>query len=571
MTTYQLNRVEKKDLVLRSKSLIHRLILHFSPKESRMPALKDRESHWSALSYPWDVIVIGGGVTGAGVLRAAARAGLRALLLEANDYSFGTSSRSSKMVHGGFRYLRNHQFNVTFESVRERQHLLACAPHLVNPLRFLMPYYRKATGRSLHLGVILYDLMGPRWDHRALTPGQVLAQAPVQAEGLLGGYEYTDARMDDARLVLRILQEALQAGGAALNYARVTGLLRTRDGQVCGVRVEDQAGSGRGAEVQSRVVINAAGPWSDELRDHVGARPRIRKLRGSHLLFPSDRLPLTKAVTLFNPCDNRAMFALPWEGMVVFGTTDVDHHQESGEPYASSSEIEYMLAAAQHTFPGFDLTDKDIITTFSGLRPIVSSGEGSSPSKESRAHVIWQEDGLLTVTGGKLTTYRIMAQQALETVRHRFPDRPEFGGRSFDPLPELTPPPSLEDDTFHHLLGRLGQDTLSFLSTASKPELEHIESTPYLWAELRWAARAEAVEHLDDLLLRRVRLGLLLPGGGQEHFRRIRAIAQPELGWSDDRWASEEARYLSIWENYYSPLPSGKNAPALESLLTIHP
>jgi glycerol-3-phosphate dehydrogenase len=517
----------------------------------------DREAIWSTLSQPVDVIIIGGGITGAGVLRAAAAAGLRAVLFEAADFSFGTSSRSSKMVHGGFRYLRNRQYSVTYESVRERQYILAHAPHLVTPLRFLMPYYHQSTGRNLHLGVIVYDLMAPRWDHCAYRPDQVLEQAPVRAEGLLGGYEYTDARMDDSRLVLRILQEAVRTGGAALNYAKVTGLLRTHDGQVRGVQVEDQAGSGKTAEVQARVVINAAGPWSDDLRAHVGAAARIRKLRGSHLIFPGDRLPLTKAVTLFHQRDNRAMFALPWEGTVVIGTTDIDHRQETLEPYASEDEIEYMLAAARHTFPSLDLSEEDVIATFSGLRPIASSGQGNDPSKESRAHVIWQENGLLTVTGGKLTTFRIMAHEALETVRAIFPQRPQFSGRTFDPLPELTPPPGLDLDQFHDILGRLGQDTLTMLSGACKDELEPIDGTRHLWAELRWSARCEAVEHLDDLLLRRVRLGLLLPAGGQEHLGRIRAIAQPELGWCDERWEAEERRYLSIWRNYYSPSPAG--------------
>jgi glycerol-3-phosphate dehydrogenase len=522
----------------------------------------NRESIWSTFLHPWDVIVIGGGITGAGVLRAAAAAGLRALLLEANDFSFGTSSRSSKMVHGGFRYLRNRQFRVTFESVRERQCLLDSAPHLVTPLRFLMPYYTKSTGRNLHLGLVIYDLMAPRWDHHACSPAEVLAQAPVREEGLLGGYEYTDARIDDARLVLRILQEAQRGGeAAALNYAKVTGLLRTRDGQVRGVQVTDQAGSGGTQEVQARIVINAAGPWCDELRGHLDAPPRIRKLRGSHLVFSQARAPLSKAVTLFHPRDNRAMFALPWQGTTIIGTTDIDHDQQANEPYASASEIEYLLAAARHTFPAFELSEEDILATFSGLRPIAGSVKGANPSKASRAHVIWQENGLLTVTGGKLTTYRIMATQALEAVRHHFPARPDFTGPLFDPLPELTPPPQISMETFQNILGRYGQDTLDLLLAAAPGEMENIEQTGYIWGELRWAVRSEAVVHLDDLLLRRVRLGLLLPRAGQDHLARIRAIVQPELGWSDEHWHAEQARYLSIWERFYSPEPTGIKEP----------
>jgi glycerol-3-phosphate dehydrogenase len=524
----------------------------------------NRVSVWNTLSLPWDVIIVGGGITGAGLLRSAAASGLRALLVEAGDFSCGTSSRSSKMVHGGFRYLRNRQYTVTYESVRERQHLLTGAPHLVTPLRFLMPYYQQSTGRNLHLGVIVYDLMAPRWDHCAYTATEVRQKVPVRTEGLLGGYEYTDARMDDSRLVLRILQEAISDGASAINYAKATGLLRTRAGQVCGVVVEDQLGSLNISEVQARIVINASGPFSDELRAHVGALPRIRKLRGSHLVFPGDRLPLTNAVTLFNPRDNRAMFALPWEGTVIFGTTDIDHQQDTIEPYASSDEIDYLLDAACLTFPSLELSEQDVISTFSGLRPIVSSGQVNNPSKESRAHVILQEDGLLTITGGKLTTYRIMAKQALDAVRTRFPLRPRFQAPAFNPLPDFAPPVGVDRDTLLYLSGRYGQHTLDLLMAAREEEFEPIEGTPNIWAELRWAARSEAVEHLDDLLLRRVRLGLLLPGGGQEYINRIRTITQSELGWSDQRWQAEEARYFSIWENYYAPLPAGKRVSVPE-------
>jgi glycerol-3-phosphate dehydrogenase len=190
----------------------------------------------------------------------------------------------------------------------------------------------------------------------------------------------------------------------------------------------------------------------------VGALPRIRKLRGSHLVFPGDRLPLTNAVTLFNPRDNRAMFALPWEGTVIFGTTDIDH-QQILRTLCQQREIEYLLDAACLTFPSLELSEQDVISTFSGLRPIVSSGQVNNPSKESRAHVILQEDGLLTITGGKLTTYRIMAKQALDAVRTRFPQRPLFQAPAFDPLPDFAPPAGVDRDTLLYLSGRYGQHT----------------------------------------------------------------------------------------------------------------
>lgn len=523
-----------------------------------------RETVWAGLDQPRDVIIIGGGITGAGILHLASQAGLRALLLEANDFAFGTSSRSSKLVHGGFRYLRNRQYKITRESVQERQWLLHEAKGLVTPLRFVMPTYHwhRTPAWQLGLGVVIYDLMAPKWRHRAYTARQLLDECPqINPEELSGGYQYCDASVDDSRLVLRILRDAVQLGGTALNYASVESLLRTRDGQVRGVQVCDQGGGqGRMVEVEARVVINAAGPWCDELRYQLGAPPRLRKLRGSHLVFPFEKLPLRQAITLFHRRDNRALFIVPWEGVSLIGTTDVDHDPRwegnLAEPCASAAEIEYLLEALTQTLPGLDLTADDVLSTFSGLRPVIRSGQ-ADPSRESRAHAVWQEDGLLTITGGKLTTFRVMAREALRAAQPRLPKEAKFPRRArwFIP-PQEVPPSGLEPEALARLAGRYGAELASFLNSARPEELERVEGLPTLWAELRWSACNEDVLHLDDLLLRRVRLGVLLPQGGLGQMERIRAIVQPELGWSEERWQREAAAYAERWRRYYSPDPS---------------
>ncbi len=521
-----------------------------------------RDHIWSAIDQPWDLIVIGGGITGAGVLRQAAAAGLKTLLVEANDFAFGTSSRSSKLIHGGFRYLRNKQINVTKESVREREWMLRAAPNLVKPLSFLLPNFERYHFPSwkLGLGVMIYDLLAPKWKHRKYSPVKLVEACPfLNPEGLVGGFQYYDAVMDDARLLLRILREAVQAGGAALSYAKAEKLLRTGDGQVCGVLLRDRLSSdGRTAEVKAKAVVNASGAWSDEVRNQLGQPARLRRLRGSHLVFARTRLPVNQAVTLFHPRDGRAMFVIPWEGTTIIGTTDIDHDptfdKKYLEPFASEEEISYTMEAVSFLFPSLGLSEKDIVSSFSGLRPVIHTG-AATPSKESRAHALWEENGLITITGGKYTTFRVMSKQTINSVLSRL-GKPEMVTREriFNPLPDLSSF-SLDHSRLAYLAGRYGNETGRLLEAAKQSELEPIEQLPNVWAELRWAAREEGVEHLGDLLLRRVRLGLLLPNGARDLLGRIRSIVQPELEWSDERWQHEEAVYLQTWQRYYSPKP----------------
>lgn len=521
-----------------------------------------RERVWSDLDRAWDMIIIGGGITGAGILREATRARWNALLVEQNDFASGTSSRSGKMVHGGLRYLKNAQIKLTIESVRERDRLVREGRGLVTPNAFILANFRGDNPPDwvFGAGLMIYDTIALKWQHQHLNVERTRELVPELASPeMIGAYRYFDAQTDDARLVLRVLREAVNAGGTALNYARVETLLRQTSNDIAGVVLRNVE-TGQTQEVQARVVINATGAWADELRaqDFLD-KQHLRKLRGSHLVFPFARLPLTRAVTFLHPQDKRPLYALPWEGVTLIGTTDHDHPQAETNPSITAQEIEYMLQAARHVFPAQELSTRDVQVTFAGLRPVIDTGN-PDPSKESREFVLWQEGGLLTVTGGKLTTFRLMAQDALNAVRHRLPDRKRVivPQRVLDRLPhDETVRRTFAPQARLRLLGRFGADTRPMLDAADAVDLERIENLDALWAELRWAARAEGVVHLDDLLMRRVRLGLLLPRGGMDCGNpdriapRIRAIAQSELGWDDARWEREEKAYGELWRTHY--------------------
>jgi glycerol-3-phosphate dehydrogenase len=530
-----------------------------------------RDRAWARLEEgPFDVLVVGGGITGAGIARRAAQAGLRTALVDKGDLAAGTSAWSSKLVHGGLRYLAHLQLGVVRESVRGREALLRAAPGLVEELGFLMPVARGSSpGRvTMEGGLAAYDLLAHRRTHRRLRGEELELLAPrVRATELVAAFRYGDAWTDDARLVFRVAMDSVAAGAVLLTYAEVQELLQGPKGDVLGVRVVDRASGteGRSAEVRAAAVVNATGAWADRLRARVGGAARLRPLRGSHLLFQAWRFPVAQAVSYPHPFDGRPVFAYPWESVTLVGTTDVDHPDDPDEgTRISPAEADYLLAWARHVFPSLDLLATDVHATFAGVRPVIGSGK-ADPSAESRDHACWEEAGLLTVTGGKLTTFDAVARDALATLKPRFAGR-TLGAAGLDaatpPLDPLPEERSVVDDELallppalrRRLAGRHGAAAPALVEAAADcHELEPIPGTPDPWAALRWAARAEGVTHLDDLLLRRVRLGLLLPGGGAAHLARIRSIVAPELGWDDARWAAEEAAYRARWARDHAP------------------
>jgi len=519
------------------------------------------------LAQEWDLLVIGGGITGAGILLEASRRGLRALLVEQRDFAWGTSSRSSKLVHGGLRYLKEGQFGLTRESVHERDALLRDAPGLVEPLGFAFGDYvgRKPGRRAFLLGLAIYDRMAGKRARHYFGAQEFLAMAPhIRTEGLQGGICYQDARTDDARLVMRVLQEAQSHGGFALNYCAVHSLLRDA-AQAAGVRAGRVKGalvrcaiSGEMHEVRARLVVNATGAWADRLHDKPAAR--LRPLRGSHVVLPAWRLPLAQAISLMHPHDGRPVFAFPWEGVTIVGTTDVDHRSDLQQEAAiTQEETDYLMAALHDQFPTLSITEADVLATYAGVRPVIDTGK-ADPSKEARDHVLWQQEGLLTVTGGKLTTFRAIA---LDVLRHAAPQLPHWHA-NLAPNAIFAPPAGSAGRSRHlppgqdsRLRGRYGMQAESLVAAAQEGELEEIPGTETLWAQLRWAARHESVQRLEDLMLRRSRLGIQLANGGAAVLARVRSICQPELGWDDQRWAAEEAAYLALCRSNYS-LPKAR-------------
>jgi glycerol-3-phosphate dehydrogenase len=508
----------------------------------------------SGSSY-WDLIVIGGGIIGAGILREAARRGRSVLLLEKKDFAWGASSRSSKMVHGGLRYLLAGNIGLTYHCLRERERLQREAPGLVDPLGFVYPHYRRRKpGRWSFMALLgVYDLLAGGRTRRYCPVHELNLLTPrLRQQDLKGGACSGDAVTDDARLVLRVIREGQRNGAVALNYVSVEGLLR-QNNRICGVAVKDGL-SGATAELPARVVINATGAWADRLGVEAGGRSRIRALRGSHLVFPFWRIPVAQTVALKHPGDGRPVFMMPWEGVTIVGNTDLDHEEcLDCEPRITEGEVAYLLDLVHDTFPGLEIGRGDILATFAGIRSVIRTGV-LNPSKERRNHSIWEEKGLVSVTGGKLTTFRLIALEVLQKAEKtrslrsaRESRKPIFAmGREKD-----TRWKDLDVSIQRRLLGRYGPEVQEVLECASCGELSRIPGTDNIWAELRWSARNEAVVHLEDLLLRRSRLGLLLPEMGMASSRKIRNICQSELGWNDAKWEEEAEAYRAVWMRSY--------------------
>lgn len=511
----------------------------FPPREPTLARLGDEV---------WDLLVVGGGISGAGVAQQAAQAGWRVLLAEQRDFAWGASSRSSKLVHGGLRYLKQGDLKTTLHAVRERERLLREAPALVRVQSFLWAdCARRPPGRWLmQAGLMVYDRMarqhGPHWADLAATQWLAPGLAPA---GLRGSLVFHDASTDDARLVLRVLQQARQLGAVTFNDLGVQAVQKQGGG--FSVRLRD-ALTGREHTVRSRCVINTTGAWGEQLRG--GARTLLRPLRGSHLIVPFWRLPVAQAISFMHPTDGRPVFFYPWEGATLIGTTDLDHGDDlDQEARISAAEARYLLDAVNGQFPDARLTAADVLSCFSGVRPVVADAHAQA-SRATREHVVRDEAGLITLAGGKLTTFRLMAQDAL-ALAARHVGRPWVRNDA----PVFAPAAAIDtgwpEAVSERLQARYGAGAQALCAGAPAALLERIAGTPTLWIELRVAARHEAVHHLDDLLLRRTRLGLLLPRGGEALLDRVQALCAPALGWSPARWDQERQRYRAIIAQHY--------------------
>ena len=507
----------------------------------------------------WDIIVIGGGITGAGILREARRQGFRALLVEQQDFSWGTSSRSSKMVHGGLRYLAAGDIKLTKESVQERQRLLKEAPGLVDPISFYFTFRKgKFPGRiAMKIILTIYDFFAGAQDNRYCNNKELLERFKGLDDNKLQGAScYTDAMVDDSRLVLRVLQDSIDDGGYALNYTKVEDLLLT-DGQVSGVSIQDIDHSGL-IHLNAPVVINATGAWADRLRNVVNSETRIRPLRGSHIIIAKSLFPISDVMTFLHVDDKRGVFVYPWEGTTVIGTTDIDHNEDIDiEAGISDQEVDYLLKAFNSQFPSNTLNRSDVLSTWAGVRPVIGAEKSKDPSKERRDHAVWSDNGLITVSGGKLTTFRLIALDTLAAAKDNLPAAKDISDDRVFLTPAITAKALSPENTSwaQRLLGRYGDKAIDLVNESSPDERHNLNETEFSLAECRWAIKYEAVEHLDDLLLRRTRLGMCLPYGGRNLYPALKELFLSNQNWNDERWEQEVIRYETIWKKYYS-LPS---------------
>jgi glycerol-3-phosphate dehydrogenase len=519
------------------------------------PALEPRAEALALLADgSFDVLVIGGGITGAGVARDAAMRGLSVALVEASDFASGTSSRSSRLVHGGVRYLEHGQLHLVFESCRERRILASIAPHLVRPLQFMWPVYEKARIKlwKLRAGLFLYDALALGRNlgrHRRLTTHVVTALEPeLRHMGMLGGASYFDAATDDIRLTLATVLGARDNGAVVANHVSVHDLLMTSDG-VCGARAMDLR-SGIDIEIRARTVVNAAGPWSDAIRRMAEpqARRAVRGTKGVHVAVPRDRIRNNGALTLLSPIDGRVMFVLPAGPFSIIGTTDTEYDGRPERVRATVADVTYLLRSANAFFPGAHLMPSDVVSAWAGIRPLVASGD-KDPNAASREHAIaWTVPGLLSVTGGKLTTYRAMAADVMDTIARRLRVGHGRAATHKESLPggDIE---NLEDelalaratigapDIAEHLVHAYGTRWRALWQMASVDRalaVRLIPELPYIAAELDWGITHEMARTLGDLLIRRLHIAFETRDHGLEIAPAVAERLAPMMLWNVD-------------------------------------
>lgn len=501
---------------------------------------------------PWEVIIIGGGASGLGIAVDAASRGFRTLLLEAADFAKGTSSRSTKLVHGGVRYLAQGDVALVREALYERGLLLQNAPQLVHAQPFVIPSYDWMDSAKYTLGLKVYDLMAGGLGLGAteyLQAEQVREQLPdVRTDGLKGGILYQDGQFDDARLAITLARTAHRFGATLLNYAPVTALLKDAGGRLQGVRVQD-AESGAEAEVLGRVIVNATGVFADQVlsMDTPQHRPLLRPSQGTHLVLDGSFLSGRSAVMIPNTTDGRVLFAVPWHGQVIMGTTDVPRELPELEPRPLEQEVDFILQTAAQYWQ-HPPTAADIRSVFSGLRPLAAPTRADAPTKEiSRSHkLIVSPSGLITLLGGKWTTYRRMAQDTLQKAQEMglLPTRPCLTSQLLLHGYRRDLPP-------HDTLSAYGSDLEKVrLLEREAGEGKLHPRLPYLKAEVLWAARHEMARTLDDVLSRRTRSLLLDAQAAMECAPLAAALLARELGQDTDWQEAQVAAFRSLAAGY---------------------
>ena len=471
----------------------------------------------------YDILIVGGGITGAGIARDASMRGYKVALIDKGDFASGTSSKSSKLVHGGVRYLELFEFSLVFEASRERRTLWQIAPHLAKPLPFLFPVYRDARWPAwmINMGLWMYDALSlfRNFKRHEMFSNQEIARRMqgIDVTNINGGAHYYDGQVDDARLTLETMRAAHAHGATIANYVQVDELLK-KDGRVVGVQAHDTR-RGEKIEIHARVVVNATGPWADTLLqlDDPRSPQRMRPTKGVHLFVPREKIGGDSAVAFPAHSDGRLMFVIPWGKFSIIGTTDTDYAGDPDHVYADAADVDYVIAAAQHAFPGAPLQKSDVISTYAGLRPLVLQ-QGKSATKTSREHEIWTTpSGLVTIAGGKLTTYRSMAEELVNVVAKQL--RAEFNIAPKQPC--LTARVPLVEAEATISPDRLPPDVIEHLNRAHGPEMGRVveiarrdarlaqpivEGLPYIWAEVPYAVEQEMAMTVTDILERRMHI-----------------------------------------------------------------
>ena len=513
--------------------------------------------------------MIGGGITGAGVARDAAMRGLRTVLVEQHDLGSGTSSRSSRLVHGGLRYLETGDFRLVLEANSERRVLLRIAPHLVWPLPFLFPVHRgdRVPLWKLAAGMLLYDALALFRNvkaHRMLGKRAVLEAEPMLRErGLMGGARFYDAQCDDARLVLATARSAIGHGALVANYTAVLSLERTA-GRVVGAVVEDRL-TGRHATVRASVVVNATGPWADRLRtmEDAGAAPMLQPTKGIHVVVDRGRIDHRGAIIFTSPIDGRVLFILPWGERSYIGTTDTDTGEPPDQLAITAEDIVYLLRSANALFPHARLAVEDVRGAWAGLRPLLAAKGVRDESSRSRDHAIVQgSGGMITVVGGKLTTYRIMAREVVERAVRELRLREGRGRPSDAPTDEEALPGGEAADltmfrergleigvvpeSVDHVLRHYGTEAAGIfnLGGGDRRLLRRLlPPHPAIEAEVLHAVRRELAQTVEDVLVRRTHIYYEHPERGVPAARRVAELMAREYAWDDARVDAETRRY----------------------------
>jgi glycerol-3-phosphate dehydrogenase len=525
------------------------------------------------VSYDVDLLVVGGGITGAGIALDAVSRGLSVVLVEKGDFVSGTSSASSKLIHGGFRYLKSKDFKLVFEALHERGVLLKLAPGIVKPLPFLIPVYggglkdfkevllwlfnhEKTTMMrlikaplALRMAVIFYDLLAGRAKikkHEILSREQILKIEPMlNPNNLKGGAIYWDAFGLDFRLTLSIIKKAHEYGAKCLNYAEVVEFL-TKDGKIVGAKVRDKI-NGKEFRIFAKKVVIATGPWADSVRAKASIKQRLLKpSKGSHIVVARDKLKIRNAIVM-EAIDGRLTFAIPWDSVVIIGTTEIEFDRSPDEARISKEEVDYLLEVANRYFPSAELGYDDIIATYSGIRPLIDVG-GLSPSDITREHRIVEEKGAITIVGGKLTTYRVMAKDVVDRVAKELGIDKEC---VTDRIPLKEPcediPIDLDEDVKEHLTQyydrREIDEIVSMIKDNPKLKERILPDQPFIWAEVDFAVKREFAVKLSDIMIRR--LGLYFKSPSVEVAEKIAERMGEILGWDSARIKDEIEGYMS--------------------------